>query len=206
MGGVEAKMDGGELNEEKERKETEGVAKGDWGAPEHEPSQCSDPSDVGGLPPVNGAPSGETDPVIIASTKLSKDISGEKPDFQLILQEIDSELSKFDSTKMGLNTIRPMIVVDQAEDQFNHKNPSSTGSLSEWDEPNELPGSPHELKNTTRGWKRLIQDRAPVETQPMQTEKKRLVREKEDISGGETSGKKIRLSIVEAASQPRRDQ
>ena len=64
-------------------------------------------------------------------------------------------------------------------------------------------GSPLELKGYTRGWKRLIQDRDPVEMNTMQTQGKRPLRDEEDVPVSKVPRKKLCVSTVEAVSQPR---
>nr|POE90328.1 hypothetical protein CFP56_66549 [Quercus suber] len=82
-------MDGGDSNGEDERREREMTARGKVGVPEHETSQFSEPNAIVGSPPVHRTPLVETNTAIIANTKFSECILGEKPDFQLVLQEID---------------------------------------------------------------------------------------------------------------------
>lgn len=172
MGGVEVEMDGGDSNGEDEGMEMVGAARGKVGVPEREVSQTSESRDAVGTTLMNGTLLVETEIVIIGNIKISECISGEKLDFQKVLREIDFELSKFDSPEMGLSKIGPMVVVDQTEGQSYHKGPSSTGLKLDRDEMHDSQGSPHDLKCNTRGWKRLVQDRALGETQPMQTQKK----------------------------------
>lgn len=206
MGGVEAENVGGESSDENEGMVMEGANHGEPGTPGHLITQTSDPMAITGTTTADGPPQGTTDSAIIANEKLPECISGEKSEFQHALQEINSELSKFDSPEMGQSTIGPKMVLDQTKSSLILKNPSSTGLQPDGVVENDTHGSPLELNCNTRGWKRLVQDGAPVETQSMQTQKKRNVREGEDVFGGKTPGKKLRASTVEAVSQPRRSQ
>ena len=154
---------------------------------------------------VIGTQQEEAEAVIMENEKISECISGGKSDFQEILQDIDAEISKFDSPAEGLSTFGPRGEVGRPEALHIQNKPNSTGSQSEEYCSNTDLGSPLALKGYKRGWKRLIQDRDPGEMNTMQTQGKRPMRDEEDVPVSIVTRKKLCVSAAEAVSQPRRE-
>lgn len=147
---MEDDRNGEDPNDDKEGMEMEGTDNGEVGEPEKETATIGDPRAISGLTMVDGIQQKETEAVIMGKAKISECILGDKSDFQLVLQDIDAELSKFDSLTEGLSTIGLRGEVVQPEALYIQNEPNSTGSQLEEYGLNKALGSPLELKGYTR--------------------------------------------------------
>ena len=205
VSGMEDDRNGEDLNDDEEGLEMEGANIGEVGDPEKETDTTGNPRAISGLTMVVGTQQEEAEVVIMGKTKISECISGDKSDFQVILQDIDAEIAKFDSPAEGFTTFGPRGEVGQPEALHTQNEPNSTGSQSEEYCLNKDLGSPLELKGHKWGWKRLIHERDPVEMNTMQTQGKRPLRDEEDVPVSKIPRKKLCVSTVEALSQPHRE-
>ena len=105
-----------------------------------------------------------TNYVIIGKAEISESIARSKPDFQEVLNIIDDEISKFDSTVMGSNPIGPEMALVQYEGQSTGNIVANMGFNSELVMIEAIQGNPPDNIYKTRSWKRLVQDRTPIET------------------------------------------
>ena len=92
-------------------------------------------------------------------TKVKANISGMELDFQELLHDIDSNISKFDSPIVGPSKSGPIVAVDQAKCPKHHK----VGLSSKTDEDMGISRSPQGVELKSHGWKRLVQERCPSE-------------------------------------------
>lgn len=105
-----------------------------------------------------------TDYMIVGKAEISESIARSKPDFQEVLNRIDAEISKFDSTVMGSNPIGPEMALVQYEGQSTGNTVANMGFNSELVMIEAIQGNPPDNIYKTRSWKRLVQDRTPIET------------------------------------------
>lgn len=96
-------------------------------------------------------------------TKVKANISSMESDFQEILHDIDSNISKFDSPIVGLSKSGPIIAVDQAECPKYHSCTSEDGLSLKTDKDMGISFSPRGVELKSRGWKRLVQEQCPSE-------------------------------------------
>ena len=123
--------------------------------------------------------------MITGDAKISEIIARSTLYFQEVLNGIDDEISKFESTVVGSSPIGPNMALVQSEGQSISNTPTSVGFNSELVIVESIQGSPQDNNYKTRSWKRLVQDRNPTETQAVPCANP--------------------LPMVEAARQPRRE-
>ena len=126
-----------------------------------------------------------SDYAITGDAKISENIARSKSDVQEVLNGLEAEISKFDSTVMGSSPIGPDMALVQSEGQSISNTTTGIGFNSELVIVESIQGSPQDNNYKTRSWKRLVQDRNPTETQAVPCANP--------------------LPMVEAARQPRRE-
>ncbi|KAK7844086.1 uncharacterized protein CFP56_011676 [Quercus suber] len=114
-----------------------------------------------------------TENVISGVADIPENTASDKPDFQEILSKIDAEISKFDPIALGSCQLGPTGALEQSEGQPIRNNVEDMGFTSELVMLDSLQGSPLVNNGKARSWKRLAQDRNPIDAQPVPTVKKR---------------------------------
>ena len=137
-------------------------------------------------------------------------------EFEDTLRGIDAAISKFDKADVEsvLSASDPTLGLSKAQNQINQLGPVGCDSKGDIEMPQTK--GPRAIELKPRGWKRLVTERAHVETQsntmqsiPMQ--RKRQVRDEENENEGGATGKRFCVmdtildQTAEAAGQPRRE-
>nr|POE92297.1 hypothetical protein CFP56_48411 [Quercus suber] len=148
---------------------------------DHGPNQRQEEGGAGVVTPAK-PPQYVTENVISGVADIPENTASDKPDFQEILSKIDAEISKFDPIALGSCQLGPTGALEQSEGQPIRNNVEDMGFTSELVMLDSLQGSPLVNNGKARSWKRLAQDRNPIDAQPVPTVKKRSLREKEDGS------------------------